>query len=53
MNGKYLFDSLIAGKYIVEITAQNFSTGGPLAKMVSSNGLGVDLTGPDTLIDAR
>ncbi|MBK6478404.1 MAG: hypothetical protein IPF93_08965 [Saprospiraceae bacterium] len=30
VNGLYLFDSLRAGRYIVEITPDNFAPGGPL-----------------------
>ncbi|MBK6391644.1 MAG: DUF11 domain-containing protein [Saprospiraceae bacterium] len=38
--GGYLFDSLIAGKYLVEIAAINFAPVGPLAGYVSSTGNG-------------
>ena len=38
------FDSLTAGKYLVEIPASNFASGGALYKYISSNGLGYDLT---------
>ncbi|MBK8780125.1 MAG: hypothetical protein IPO25_22985 [Saprospiraceae bacterium] len=42
--GKYLFDTLIAGDYIIEITANNFAMGEPLEKYASSTGGGSDLT---------
>ncbi|MBK8512957.1 MAG: hypothetical protein IPL56_12080 [Saprospiraceae bacterium] len=42
--GKYLFDTLIAGDYIVEITAYNFAMSLPLEKYASSTGGGSDLT---------
>ncbi|MBK6480892.1 MAG: hypothetical protein IPF93_22190 [Saprospiraceae bacterium] len=37
-SGKYLFDTLIAGDYIIEITANNFAMGEPLEKYASSTG---------------
>ncbi|MBK8780103.1 MAG: hypothetical protein IPO25_22875 [Saprospiraceae bacterium] len=40
--GGYLFDSLIAGKYLVEIAAINLAPGGPLAGYASSSGNGAD-----------
>ncbi|MBK6815811.1 MAG: DUF11 domain-containing protein [Saprospiraceae bacterium] len=43
-SGKYLFDTLIAGDYIIEITANNFAMGEPLEKYASSTGGGSDLT---------
>jgi uncharacterized repeat protein (TIGR01451 family) len=48
-NGLYLFDSLIAGDYLVEITAGNFESGEPLEGFASSTGSGAtDLTsGPN------
>jgi len=48
-DGKYLFDSLIAGDYIVELPASNFADGGVADGYVSSTGSGAeDLTnGPN------
>ncbi|MBK8780099.1 MAG: hypothetical protein IPO25_22855 [Saprospiraceae bacterium] len=40
--GGYLFDSLIAGKDLVEIAAINLAPGGPLAGYASSSGNGAD-----------
>ncbi|MCB0664552.1 MAG: DUF11 domain-containing protein [Saprospiraceae bacterium] len=40
--GLYLFDSLIEGQYLVEISASNFSLGGPLQGYVSSTGMGAE-----------
>ena len=42
VNGRYYFDSLIAGKYLIEIAASNFAPGGPLANFVSSTGNGAN-----------
>jgi hypothetical protein len=36
--GYYLFEELIEGDYIVQIDAGNFTTGKPLAGLISSNG---------------
>ena len=41
--GLYLFDSLIAGNYIVEVSARNFDSGGALEGYASSSGGGSDL----------
>ena len=48
-DGQYLFDSLIAGDYIVELPASNFADGGVADGYVSSTGSGAeDLTnGPN------
>ena len=40
--GLYLFDSLIAGPYIVEVSVANFVMGGPLEGYASSSGGGAD-----------
>ncbi|MBP6238077.1 MAG: DUF11 domain-containing protein [Saprospiraceae bacterium] len=50
INGYYLFDSLIAGQYIVEVTAGNFASGQPLEGFASSTGNGA-IVGNDSLID--
>jgi hypothetical protein len=44
VNGLYLFDSLRAGRYIVEITPDNFAPGGPLEGFLSSTGNPGDLS---------
>ncbi|MEP7268932.1 MAG: SdrD B-like domain-containing protein [Saprospiraceae bacterium] len=44
VNGKYLFDSLPAGQYLIEIAKANFNLGGPLYKYASSNGSGSNLS---------
>ena len=43
-SGKYLFDSIPAGNYLVEIDESNFLSGGPLYKFASSTGGTYDLT---------
>ncbi|MBK6480907.1 MAG: hypothetical protein IPF93_22265 [Saprospiraceae bacterium] len=47
-DGKYVFDSLIAGQYLVEIPASNFGPGKPLENYISSTGGGDNTsTGPN------
>ncbi|MBL0111049.1 MAG: hypothetical protein IPP42_09385 [Saprospiraceae bacterium] len=43
-DGKYVFDSLIAGQYLVEIPASNFGPGKPLENYNSSTGGGATNT---------
>ncbi|MBK7437011.1 MAG: hypothetical protein IPI77_09400 [Saprospiraceae bacterium] len=43
-DGKYVFDSLIAGQYLVEIPASNFAPGQPLENYNSSTGGGATNT---------
>lgn len=50
VNGFYLFDSLIAGDYIVEIPASNFGVGQALQGFASSTGNGA-LYGTDSAAD--
>ena len=45
IDGLYLFDSLLMGEYIIEITPENFDPGGPLEFYGSSTGNGGDVSG--------
>jgi uncharacterized repeat protein (TIGR01451 family) len=49
--GNYLFQSLFAGKYIVQVDPMNFGTGGALAGLVSSLGSGL-AADPDNDLDS-
>ncbi|MBK7437012.1 MAG: hypothetical protein IPI77_09405 [Saprospiraceae bacterium] len=44
VNGLYLFDSLLAGKYILALSASNFVSGGAYGGYISSTGGLSDLT---------
>jgi uncharacterized repeat protein (TIGR01451 family) len=50
-NGYYLFDGLLPGDYIVDVAADNFTTGGALVSYFSSTGGGSE-PAPDPDIDA-
>jgi hypothetical protein len=41
-SGRYLFQSLIAGRYFVHVSAGNFGVGAPLHEKVSMTGAGTD-----------
>ncbi len=44
--GLYLFDNLLAGNYLVELDASNFTTGSVLENYTSSTGRNGSVTGP-------
>jgi uncharacterized repeat protein (TIGR01451 family) len=48
VNGRYVFDNLLPGRYFVFIPASSFAPGQPLANLVSSPGAGTDETIDET-----
>ena len=52
-NGRYQFDGLAEGVYVVEVPASEFTPGAPLAGRASSSGNDVNGTSPDPDNDAN